>query len=645
LRCVAVFSEPDSLAPHVLAADEAICIGSGPVQESYLNSSRIIAAAKKSGAQAVHPGYGFFSEDAEFACAVIKAGLVFVGPSPEAIRKMGNKAEAKQLMKAAGVLCVPGYDGAVQSDEELRRQAVAIGFPVMVKAAAGGGGRGMRLVHEEAQLEEALRSARAEAEQAFGSDQLILEKAILGARHVEVQVFADSHGNFVHLGERDCSLQRRHQKVIEESPSPAVSPMLRAELGAAAITAAKAVDYLGAGTVEFLLDDSGDYFFLEMNTRLQVEHPVTEMVTGLDLVALQLSVATGGQLPFAQDDIQLNGHAIEARLCAEDPVRNFLPATGRVTLWQPAAGENLRFDAGISTGSVVSPFYDSLLAKVIARGDTREEARTRLKTALSDTVLLGLPSNKAFLAEVLGAPEFIAGETKTDLLGRTYPDGFCAPKADPEQIMIAAALMVLSDQCTAQSSQGYSSDKLLGWSSASTLAVPLNIVSGGVEFSANVTVNLGIVLACLNGAERSIRVLGLEEFEAELTVNEVRQVINYAKGRDGSIEVSFGRFSHRFHRSETEHSTAASNSGRVVAPMPGLVVDVLVANGQSVACGDTIAILEAMKMQHRILAEIDGVVDTIAVKKGDQLGSGDLIAKLEGDGPEEPEAGGKDAAG
>ena len=377
-RTIAVYSEADAGAPHTQLADEAVCIGPAPVGESYLVAEKILNAAKQSGAEAVHPGYGFLSENAGFARACEDAGLVFIGPTPDAIDLMGNKAEAKRRMIVAGVPCVPGYEGKDQSDEVLLAEADKIGFPVMIKAAAGGGGRGMRLVHAKGDLAGAIRLARSEAENAFGSGELILEKAIIRPRHVEVQVFADTQGNTIYLGERDCSVQRRHQKVVEEAPCPVMTPDLRARMGAAAVEAARSISYRGAGTVEFLLDAKGAFYFLEMNTRLQVEHPVTEEITGLDLVALQIQVAQGEPLGITQDGVRLNGHAIEVRLYAEDPAQGFLPATGPVDLWLPGSGAGIRVDSGIRSGQDISPFYDPMLAKIIAHGETREIARRRL---------------------------------------------------------------------------------------------------------------------------------------------------------------------------------------------------------------------------------------------------------------------------
>src|SRR5215470_12104765 len=381
-RTVAVYSDADKDAPHVAFADEAARIGPPPVGESYLSIARILEAAKTSGADAVHPGYGFLSENEAFAAACDKAGLTFIGPPAAAIAAMGNKAAAKRRMIEAGVPCVPGYQGADQSDGILEKEARKIGLPVMVKAAAGGGGRGMRLVESAGDLAEAIRTARAEAESAFGSGELILEKAVVDTRHVEIQVFADNHGNVIHLGERDCSVQRRHQKVIEEAPSPAVDAGLRQRMGAAAVAAATAIGYRGAGTVEFLLASDGAFYFLEMNTRLQVEHPVTEAITGLDLVEWQLKVAAGEKLPLTQEQVAFSGHAIEVRLYAEDAYAGFLPQTGCMDVWRPASGPGVRIDHGMKDGLQISPFYDPMLAKVIAHGRTREQARERLAREL-----------------------------------------------------------------------------------------------------------------------------------------------------------------------------------------------------------------------------------------------------------------------
>jgi len=440
-RTVAVYSDADKDAPHVAFADEAVRIGPPPVGESYLSIERILEAAKASGADALHPGYGFLSENEAFAAACGKAGLTFIGPPPAAIAAMGNKAAAKRRMIEAGVPCVPGYQGADQNDDHLATAARKIGLPVMVKAAAGGGGRGMRLVERDGDLLEAIRTARAEAESAFGSGELILEKAVVDARHVEIQVFADNHGNVIHLGERDCSVQRRHQKVIEEAPSPAVDAGLRSRMGAAAVAAAEAIGYRGAGTVEFLLGGDGAFYFLEMNTRLQVEHPVTEAITGLDLVDWQLRVARGERLPLTQEQVTLAGHAIEVRLYAEDPAANFTPQTGQIDVWSPAEETGLRIDHGILTGAQITPFYDPLLAKVIAYGEDREESRRRLIRGLVNSSALGIATNKEFLIQILEEQEFIDGEATTAFIARHFGADRAAEQADPAVVALAAVLL------------------------------------------------------------------------------------------------------------------------------------------------------------------------------------------------------------
>ncbi len=629
LRTVAVYSDSDAGAPHVQMADDAVLIGGGPAADSYLNTDKVIAAARQSGAQAVHPGYGFLSEDSEFAQRVVDEGLVFIGPSPQAIRKMGNKAEAKRLMTAAGVLCVPGYKGEDQSDAVLTHEAQKIGLPVMVKAAAGGGGRGMRLVEDDAELATAIALARSEAGGAFGSGQLIIEKALIAPRHVEVQIFADQQGNCIHLGERDCSVQRRHQKLVEEAPCPILNSKMRTEMGAAAVSAAKAVEYCGAGTVEFLLDSSGAFYFLEMNTRLQVEHPVTECITGLDLVALQLSIANGDPLPIVQDDVRLNGHAIEARLCAEDPTNDFLPCTGRIALWHPASGPGVRIDAGIESGQLVTQYYDSMLAKVIAWGESREDARVRLITALTETVLLGIPTNMAFLIDALGKTEFAEGRATTAFVKRNFPDGFVSQSPSNEDIALAASVFAKADQHRNQSKAGYSSKSLLGWSSAVVFPVPITLTADDVACDCTVSMKGDICSVSQGESIFVIQILKHQKNQVTLVVENTQRDFWYAQPSEYVVNISFGQHSHRFERHSAESVDPAAGGNRVVAPMPGQIVDIVATTGQRVQAGDTLAVLEAMKMQHRILAEIDGTVKSVGVKKGDQLGSGDLIAELE----------------
>ncbi|WP_164659617.1 biotin carboxylase N-terminal domain-containing protein [Tropicibacter sp. Alg240-R139] len=630
LRAVAVYTTADAKAPHVALADEAVWIGEGPVGDSYLIGDKILAAAQQTGSGAIHPGYGFLSENSEFAQAVEAAGLTFIGPEPSAILSMGNKAEAKRLMIAAGVPCVPGYEGAGQSDAVLIEAAGSIGFPIMVKAAAGGGGRGMRLVHDSGDLGEAIALARSEAENAFGSGELILEKAIIEPRHVEIQVFADTHGNVIHLGERDCSVQRRHQKVVEEAPCPVMTPELRARMGAAAVEAARAVAYRGAGTVEFLLDEAREFFFLEMNTRLQVEHPVTELVTGLDLVAMQIAVAQGETLPLTQDDVVLTGHAIEVRLYAEDPANDYLPATGPIDLWQPACGPGVRVDAGIVTGQeVVSPFYDPMLAKLIAYGPTREVARARLIKTVKESVLLGTVTNSAFLADVLGQEAFAKGEATTAFLDQAYPDGFPVTEAKPQNVALALALLLEADRKRTKQAAGYVSDDQLGWSSAALLPLQMILMFGDEELTPRALAKPDGWSIWVGGEQFGVCFTGRANGRIRARINDQTVDVVAHVTRD-AVQIAVGADRLSFRRPRPGAQDGAATAGdRVTAPMPGLVVEVQAEPGMTVTKGDRLAVLEAMKMQHQITAAIDGTVASVHVKAGQQLTAGDVMIEIE----------------
>ncbi|WP_426234067.1 acetyl/propionyl/methylcrotonyl-CoA carboxylase subunit alpha [Pseudomonas sp. TWP3-2] len=625
-RTVAVFSDADANALHVQIADQAVNIGPAPVQQSYLNIPAILDAARRSGADAIHPGYGFLSENAEFARACKQAGLTFIGPSVEAIELMGSKRRSKIAMLAAGVPCIAGYQGAEQDDATLLREAERIGYPLMIKASAGGGGRGMRLLHSGDDLPAQLRTARSEALNGFGSDELILEQALIEPRHVEVQLFGDQHGNLIYLGERDCSIQRRHQKVIEEAPCPVMTAELRQAMGAAALKAGRAVNYVGAGTVEFLLDARGQFYFLEMNTRLQVEHPVTELITGLDLVAWQLLVAEGQPLPLTQDQVQLNGHAMEVRLYAEDPAQGFLPQTGRIEAWQPALHAGTRIDHGLLEGQTVSPFYDPMLGKLIAHGATREEARRKLLRAVQDSVLLGVQTNQRLLVELLQHPQFIAGEFSTAFIAQQFADHSCLQKRVPstEQLAIAALLFY---QSTAQRHRA----PLAGWRNNASVPLDYRLGLEGQDWHVQLR-------AAADGtffvqvAEHSCTVKLIEHSDRAVTleINGLRQRHAYRLEADqlwlfthpGSL-----RLEDRTHA--VIDSQTSVSSGTLKAPMDGAIIDVLVCEGSPVSKGQLLVVLEAMKMEHPLKAGIDGVLKRVQVKVGDQVKNRQVLLQVE----------------
>ncbi|MFT5039173.1 MAG: geranyl-CoA carboxylase alpha subunit [Hyphomicrobiaceae bacterium] len=635
LRTIAVYSEADADAPHVHAADEAVCIGPAAAGESYLVAENVIEAARATGAESIHPGYGFLSENAAFAIACEQAGLVFIGPTAEAIEVMGNKAESKRRMIAAGVPCVPGYEGVDQADEAFVDAAAKIGFPVMVKAAAGGGGRGMRLVTASGDLVDALALARSEAENAFGSGELILEKAVQRPRHVEIQIFADSQGSTVHLGERDCSVQRRHQKVIEEAPCPVMTDDLRQRMGASAVEAARSIGYRGAGTVEFLLDAEGNFYFLEMNTRLQVEHPVTEMITGHDLVALQIAVAEGQPLGFSQSDVVLNGSAIEVRLYAEDTASGFLPSTGTVGLWQPSKAEGLRYDSGIASGQEVSPFYDPMLAKVIAWGPTREIARRRLVQGLCDTALFGLRSNRDFLIAALQREAFVAGQATTAFIADEFtPEELRHAVPDTACLAIAAVLEFVAEHDNARHAALACSTPLDNWASTEPLTSRYRYVvaDNTVEFVVSPTPGNGYRV---HNSEVSV-VVGCENVganKATLTVDGNRHSVLWQIPEPGRVDFSFqGRnWSCRNLNASIVGADAEVGGGSIVAPMHGALLEVLVAVGDRVEPGTRLAILEAMKMQHELEAEVCGVVTEVLAAAGTQVAADELLMTIEVD--------------
>ncbi|MEL6300159.1 MAG: acetyl-CoA carboxylase biotin carboxylase subunit [Pseudomonadota bacterium] len=625
IRSVAVYSDADAHAPHVHFADAALHIGPAPVAESYLDADAILAAARLAGADAIHPGYGFLSENADFARAVEQDGMVFVGPTPSAITAMGDKARAKRIMIEAGVPCVPGYEGEDQNDARFLEAAADIGFPVMVKASAGGGGRGMRLVDREEALSEALPLARSEALNAFGSGDLILEKAVVAPRHVEFQVFADEQGNTIHLGERDCSVQRRHQKVLEESPCPVMSQALRESMGAAAVAAAKAVNYRGAGTVEFLLDADRNFYFLEMNTRLQVEHPVTELVTGLDLVELQIRVARGEPLGLEQDEVVIGGHAIEARLYAEDPAEGFQPATGPVLLYQAPEGEGIRCDDGIASGGEVTPYYDAMVAKIMAWGESREDALHKVAYALRETTLFGVKSNQAFLAAAVDHPAFREGRATTAFVSDAFGQhGFSGTDATPEDHAAAAVLLLRERRDAAHRASLGVAGELLDWSSSlprpSTAVFGERVVQVSPIGSDTYTVVSG-------DDETQVEVRAIENRTAKMTID--GRPVEYVSLVCASREIYLRRGAMTFHlhdsTAQLSADAQATGGGHVVANMHGVLVELSVAAGDRVSAGDKLAVLEAMKMQHQLHAQVDGTVSQVAVAAGQQLASGDLI--------------------
>jgi 3-methylcrotonyl-CoA carboxylase alpha subunit len=628
IETVAVFSDADAQALHVRTADLAHRLGPAPARESYLDVDKILEAARATGADAIHPGYGFLSENADFADAVAAAGLIFVGPPASAIRAMGSKAAAKALMEEAGVPLVPGWHGADASEAVLAREAERIGFPVLIKASAGGGGKGMKVVERAQDLAETLLSARREAKAAFGDDRVLIEKYLTRPRHVEVQVFADSHGETVHLFERDCSLQRRHQKVIEEAPAPGITPERRAAMGKAAIDAARAVGYVGAGTVEFITQGD-DFFFMEMNTRLQVEHPVTEAITGLDLVEWQIRVARGEPLPLAQDEILLVGHAVEARLYAEDPARDFLPQTGRLT--RLAFPEGVRVDTGVEEGDEISRHYDPMIAKLIAHGPTRAEALARLAVALRATELDGPTTNLGFLERLVGHPGVVGDTHDTGFIAREADALLAEPPAD-ERLWIAAALVRLAreeaeaERAPADPFSPFATAGAWGLNVAARRVVTLDdgTAPRTLAFATDragtrlVTPDGALPVACRLAADR-----------ATITLGDARFAVTFAEDGDRlTLASPLGRA--RFREIDPRAGTASTHhhADRLVAPMPGSVVQVLVEAGASVTAGTPLVVVEAMKMEHVVRAPHDGIVEKVEVAVGDVVAEGFELAVM-----------------
>jgi geranyl-CoA carboxylase alpha subunit len=620
-RTVAVYSEADADALHVQVADEAVCIGPATVGESYLVAEKILAAAQLTGADAVHPGYGFLSENSDFAEACETLGICFIGPPAAAIELMGSKRLSKIAMLEAGVPCIPGYQGADQSDEVLIEKAKEVGFPLMVKASAGGGGRGMRLVHEEQELASQIATARSEAQNAFGSGELILERAVLEPRHIEIQVFADNHGNVIFLGERDCSIQRRHQKVVEEAPSPFVNDELRSRMGAAAVNAARACDYRGAGTVEFLVDGDGKFYFLEMNTRLQVEHPVTEMVTGQDLVAWQLLVAAGGELPLTQEQVSLHGHAVEVRLYAEDPRKGFLPQTGNIAVWEYPQREGLRVDHGIASGQQITPYYDPMLAKMIAWGETREIACRKLASAVQDSVLLGVNNNKQFLQNILRHEVFVAGEATTAFIEQHF---LSDPSIDSKQASASTlAIAAVIHFCAGGGERQ-------GWHNPAAASYHYKFALDGDEQEVYLLQD-GTNFSLKSGEELvEIEMLRLDPDCCLLVEGGIRRAVRYAF-HQGEFYLDDGRGHYQLENITHAPAQASGSigSGDIKASMDGAIVSVLVAEGDVVEAGQTLVILEAMKMEHPLKTGIAGTVASVSATIGDQVKSRQLLVKVE----------------
>ena len=602
VRTIAVYSEADADAPHVHEADEAVLIGPAPARESYLVAEKILAAAKATGAEAIHPGYGFLSENAAFARAVKAAGLIWVGPPPEAIDAMGLKDAAKALMIAAGVPCTPGYLGDDQSEGRLAKEAAAIGFPVLIKAVAGGGGKGMRKVDREADFLEALGSCRREAAASFGDDRVLLEKYVTRPRHIEVQVFGDSHGEVVHLYERDCSLQRRHQKVIEEAPAPGMDAATRAAVTSAAVKAAKAVNYEGAGTVEFIADASEGLkpdriWFMEMNTRLQVEHPVTEMVTGQDLVEWQLRVASGEPLPMTQDEIALDGWAMEARLYAENPATGFLPSTGPLDHFR-LPEDRIRVDSAVEEGGEVTPFYDPMIAKLIVHADSREEAAAELAEACRSVEVWPVKTNAAFLARCADHPDFVGGDVDTGFIGARLDDLVAPVVPSKETLALAAAVLLDTPLADAEP------------------ASPWSTLGGATSWRLNA--RRAPVRVVLNGQAHDAW-LGRFDADREPFFGDETTVL-FDSGE--ALELTAPGGSAGF---DSEHDS----DGSILSPMPGKIVSVSVKAGDTVARGQTLLVLEAMKMEHAMTAPFDGVVVELSAEAGGQVSEGVVLAKLE----------------
>ena len=626
IHTIAVFSDADRDALHVKTADEAIRIGPAPSTESYLVIEALIAAAKTCQADAIHPGYGFLAENADFAEACSEAGVVFVGPSPEAIRTMGSKQRAKQIATDADVPVVPGYNGAGQSDEVLQQKGAEVGFPLLVKASAGGGGKGMRIVTEAEQLGPALAAARREAAGAFGDDTLLLERYVQRPRHIEIQILGDAHGNVVHLFERECSVQRRHQKVVEETPSVAIGPELRAKMGQAAVAIASAIGYQNAGTVEFILAPNKEFYFLEVNTRLQVEHPVTECVTGIDLVREQIRIAEGHRLSFSQTELTSRGAAIEVRLYAEDPANSFLPACGTILDWHTANCGGARFDSGVETGSEVTIHYDPMLAKVIAHGSTRHEAIRQLNYALNNLSLLGVTTNRAFLSEVITHPRFVSGDFDTHFIEENLPNWSQRADSDLDSDCIAIVVSLLAAHQERRNARAILPDLESGFRNNPWSAQRVTLSVNGREYDVSYA-NLGEGSFAVTVGEREIAATLISMADSEIAfelaeVRMTRRFVRFERNNGGHtlVQTPTGEVNvlelPRFPEREAEQV-----KGGHLAPMPGKIISVKIKEGDTVEKGQVLVILEAMKMEQSISASVGGPVEHVLVSEGQQVDS------------------------
>ena len=642
MRTVAVYSDADRGARHVAMADEARHIGPSAARDSYLKAEAILAAALETGADAIHPGYGFLSENEDFAAACAKAGVIFVGPTPSAIAAMGDKAAAKALMEKAGVPLVPGYHDKDQDPALLAKEAAKIGYPVLIKASAGGGGKGMRVVTKAAEFDAALAGAQRESKASFDDDRVLIEKYLTRPRHIEIQVFGDMQGNVIHLFERDCSVQRRHQKVLEEAPAPGMTAERRKKMGDAAVAAAKAIGYVGAGTVEFIAEQDGTFYFMEMNTRLQVEHPVTEMITGIDLVQWQLRVAAGEPLPLRQDELAIHGHAVEARIYAENAAKGFLPSTGTLRRLRAPEGSEfrpgeapVRVDSGVREGDAITPWYDPMIAKLVAWGETREVALARLRAALADYQIVGVTSNVEFLWRIAGSKAFSCADLDTGLIERSRDELFPATRQASDAILAVAAFAELKLEESAVRRQALASgDPHSPWHSVDGWR--LNQGSHhGFSFTEGKTKH-EVIVDFLDGGyglrvdHREYAMEGAELGDGRYAVSLDGRGLTAGAVRDGDTWHIFCGGEHwKFELAAEEHDAAEAAGGSLVAPMPGKIISVAVKSGQAVSRGAALMILEAMKMEHTISAPRDGKVGEVFFKPGDQVNEGAELLRLE----------------